>query len=77
MSRERVYIISEEKDPPPSRVFSNLQKIVEFLGDEYELPSYAALQSRLYRSRKRTGKGVLRIKKNDGTFVVIEVKEVE
>ena len=77
MGTERVYIISEQKDPTPSRVFSNLQKIVESLGDEYELPSYAALQSRLYRARKRTGKGVVRIKKKDGTFLLIEVKDVE
>ena len=29
MGTERIYIISEEKEPPPQRVFSNLQKLVE------------------------------------------------
>ena len=78
MATERVYIITEEKEPPPQRVFSNLKKLIEsFSKSEYDIPTYSALQSRLYRARKRTGKSIIRLKKKDGTFLMIELKDVE
>ena len=77
MATERVYIITKEQEPPPQEVFSNLQKLVEQFGDEYDLPPYNTLRQRLYRTRKRTGKGVLRLKGKDGSFLMIEVKEVQ
>ena len=58
-------------------MFTNLQKLVEELGEEFGLPSYAALQQRIYRARKRTGKGVIRLKGKDGTLLTVEVRDLE
>lgn len=77
MATERVYTIIKQKEAPPMRVFSNLQKLVEELSKEHELPSYTAIQKRLYRARKRTGKAAIRIKNEDGSFLLIEVKDLE
>ena len=77
MATERVYIITKHEEPPPQEVFSNLEKLVDSLKDEYDIPSYDALRQRLYRARKRTGKGILRLKAKDGTFLVIEIKGVQ
>jgi len=77
MSTKRIYSIIESHENPPQQHFSNLEKLVENLGEEYDLPSYHALSKRLQRAKKRTGKAIIRLKSKTGTLLTIQVQDLQ
>lgn len=77
MPTKRIYSITESHELPPQQHFSNLEKLVDNLGEEYDLPSYDALSKRLQRAKKRTGKAIIRLKSKTGTLLTIEVQELQ
>jgi len=77
MATKRVYIITESKDIPPQKFFSNLTKLTDEASDEYDLPSYDALYKRLARARDRTGRAMIRMKDKNGKTITIEVRDLE
>ena len=56
MPTKRIYSIIESHDIPEQYHFSNLQKLVENMSAEYDLPSYSALSKRLPESKKTNWK---------------------
>ena len=77
MPTKRIYSITESHEIPPQHHYSSLQKLVEEMTEEYDLPSYHALTKRLQRAKKRTGKAVIRLKGKGGKLISIEVKDLE
>ena len=77
MATKRVYIITESKEIPPQKYYSNLSKLSEEAPEEYDLPSYDALYKRLKRAKERTGKALIRLKDNAGKAITIEVRDLE
>jgi len=71
--KRRVYIVRPSHEPVEQDVYSSLTKISDQLDIDL---NYGALNVRLHRAEKRTGKKMVRLRDKEGQPITIEVKEV-